>query len=146
MSWKREKEEEGQVVGVEEVAVVVAPRHQAQAQAQAQELAQELAQALALDRHRGARGLGQEVEVEAAAEVEAVEAVDAQCKPENHALPPRIIFVLISLTTRFLHTEVLHMGVANTMAEALQQPTDPEADHQVELYPLPLAAAFSVLH
>lgn len=126
MSWKRGKEEEDQVVGVEEVAAaVVAPRHQARVRA--------------LDHHRGARGLGQGVEVEVAAEVEAV---DAQCKPENHALSfPISTSCYFSLTIRFLHTEV-----ANTTAEAQQHHTNPEADHQVEFYPLPLAAAFSVLH
>lgn len=52
------------VEGAEEVAAVaVAPPHQARAQA--------------LDHHRGAQGLGQEVGAEVAAEVEAV---DAQCK------------------------------------------------------------------
>lgn len=59
----------------EEVAlVVVAPPRQARARARA------------LDHHRGVRGLGQEAEVEVAAEVE-VEAVDAQCKQarENRA-------------------------------------------------------------
>lgn len=67
MSWKRGKEEEGQVEGVEGVegaeevaAVAVAPPHQARA-----------------------RGLEQGVGAEVAAEVEAV---DAQCKPENRAL------------------------------------------------------------
>lgn len=124
MSWKRGKEEEDQVVGAEEVAAaVVAPRHQARIRA--------------LDHHRGARGLGQGVEV--AAEVEAM---DAQCKPENHALSlPVSTSFYFTLTMRFLHTEV-----ANTTAEAQQHLTNPEADHQVEFYPLPLAAAFSVLH
>lgn len=136
MSCKRGKEEEGQVegVGAEEVAAVVAPPHQARARA--------------LDHHRAARGLGQEVGVEVAAEVAAeVEAVDAQCKPENRALSfPVSSSCNFSLTTRFLHTEVLHTGVANTTAEVQQHHTNPEADHRVEFCPLPLAAAFSELH
>lgn len=124
MSWKRGKEEEGQVVA-EEVAVVVAPRHQARA--------------LALDHHRGARGLGQEVEAEVEAEV-----VDAQCKAETP--PPISSSLYFSLTKRFLHTEALHTEVADTTAEAQQHRTNPEVDHQVESFPLPLAAAFSALH
>lgn len=126
MSWKRGKEEEGQVVAeeeavAEEVAVVVAPRHQARA--------------LALDHHRGARGLGQEVEAEV---------VDAQCKAETP--PPISSSLYFSLTKRFLHTEALHTEVADTTAEAQQHRTNPEVDHQVESFPLPLAAAFSALH
>lgn len=63
--------------GAEEVAlVVVAPPRQARARA--------------LDHHRGAQGLGQEVEVEVAAEVEAV---DAHCKRAKYprSLPPLLV-------------------------------------------------------
>lgn len=133
MSWKRGKEAEGQVAGeeaavAEEVAVVVvAPPHQAQA--------------LALDRHRGVRGLGQEVEVEVEAEVEVV---DAQCKPETSI--PISSLCYFSLTKSFLPTEVLLTEVADTTAEAQQVHINPEADHQVESCPLPLAAVFSALH
>lgn len=142
MSWKREKEAEGQVAGAEgqvageeaavaeEVAVVVvAPPHQAQALA------------LALDHHRGVRGLGQEVEVEAEAEVEVV---DAQCKPETSI--PISSLCYFSLTKSFLPTEVLLTEVADTTAEAQQVHTNPEVDHQVESCPLPLAPVFSALH
>lgn len=81
MSWKRgkEEEEEGQVEGAEEVVLaVVAPPRQARARA--------------LDHHRGARGLGQEVGVEVAEEVGVevaaeVEAVDAHCKPPRKTAP-----------------------------------------------------------
>lgn len=131
MSWKRGKEAEGQVAGeeaavAEEVAVVVvAPPHQAQA--------------LALDHHRGVRGLGQEVEVEAVVEV-----VDAQCKPGTSI--PVSSLCYFSLTKSFLPTEVLLTEVADTTAEAQQVHINPEADHQVESCPLPLAAVFSALH
>lgn len=130
MSWKRGKEAEGQVAGeeaavAEEVAVVVvAPPHQAQA--------------LALDHHRGVRGLGQEVEV--GVEVE----VDAQCKPETSI--PISSLCYFSLTKSFIPTEVLLTEVADTTAEAQQVHINPEADHQVESCPLPLAAVFSALH
>lgn len=137
MSWKRGKEAEGQVAGeeaavAEEVAVVVvAPPHQAQA--------------LALDHHQGVRGLGQEVEVGVEVEVEAeVEVVDAQCKPETSI--PVSSLCYFSLTKSFLPTEVLLTEVADTTAEAQQVHINPEADHQVESCPLPLAAVFSALH
>lgn len=131
MSWKRGKEAEGQVAGeeaavAEEVAVVVvAPPHQAQA--------------LALDHHQGVRGLGQEVEVGVEVEV-----VDAQCKPETSI--PISSLCYFSLTKSFLPTEVLLTEVADTTAEAQQVHINPEADHQVESCPLPLAAVFSALH
>lgn len=128
MTWKRGKEEAGQVAEAggqvaEEAAVVVV--HQARA--------------LALDHHRGAPV--QEQEVEVAAEVEVV---DAQCTPETSV--PTSSSVYLFLTKMFLHTEALHTAVANTTVVAQQQHTNPEADHQVESFPLPLAAAFSALH
>lgn len=84
MNWKRGKEEEGQAEGAEGVEG-----------AEAEEVAAVVHRgARGLDHHRGARGLGQEVGAEVAAEVEAV---DAQCKPEN-----RTLSLLLSSSCNFL--------------------------------------------